>query len=92
MPYKYAVEMICDNLAAGIVYNGKNWTKHTQLDYWLKVESKKKVNPKINKFAKEVFKEVAEQGIKPVIKKKNLKKLYNEIVLEKEQEKELLKN
>lgn len=80
MPYPYAVEMICDNLAAGIVYNGKNWTNHTQLDYWVKVEGKKKVNPKINEFAKAVFTEVSEQGIKPVIKKKNLQKLYQEIV------------
>ena len=72
MPYKYAVEMICDNLAAGIVYNGKKWTKSTQLEYWTKVEGKKKVNPKINKFAKEVFKQISEKGINPVIKKKNL--------------------
>ena len=72
--------MICDNLAAGIVYNGKNWTKSTQLEYWTKVESKKRVNPKINKFAKEIFKQVSEQGIDPVIKKENLKKVYNSIV------------
>ena len=59
MPYKYAVEMICDNLAAGKVYNGKKWTNGTQLEYWTKVESKKRVNPKINKFAKEIFKQVS---------------------------------
>ena len=86
MPYEYAVEMICDNLAAGMVYNGKNWTKSTQLEYWLKVESRKKVNPYINKFAKTVFTEVSKDGIKPVIKRKKLKKLYNEIVLEKKKE------
>lgn len=86
MPYKYAVEMICDNLAAGIVYNGKNWTKSTQLEYWNKVESRKKVNPQINKFAKAVFKQVSKEGINSVIKKKNLKKLYKEIVLEEKEE------
>lgn len=88
MPYKYAVEMICDNLAAGIVYNRKKWTNSTQLEYWTKVESKKRVNPKINKFAKEIFKQVSEQGINPVIKKKNLKKVYNEIIFSKEKENE----
>ena len=88
MPYKYAVEMICDNLAAGIVYNGKKWTNSTQLEYWTKVESKKRVNPKINKFAKEIFKQISEQGINPVIKKKNLKKVYNEIIFSKEKENE----
>ena len=82
MPYKYAVEMICDNLAAGMVYNGKKWTNSTQLEYWTKVESKKRVNPKINKFAKEIFKQVSEKGINPVIKKKNLRKVYNEIIFD----------
>ena len=34
MPYKYAVEMVCDTLAAGIVYNGKGWKRNTQLNYY----------------------------------------------------------
>ncbi len=84
MPYQYAVEMICDNLAAGMVYNGKSWTNSTQIEYWKRVEEKKKVNPKINEFAKAVFTEVSEKGIKPVIKKKNLKRLYQENVSQKE--------
>lgn len=87
MPYKYAIEMICDNLAAGIVYNGKKWTNSTQLEYWTKIEAKKKVNPKINKFAKEIFEQVAKNGIKKTIKKKNLMKVYNEIVLSEKTEK-----
>ena len=28
--------MICDNLAAGITYQGKNWTKEYQLSYYMK--------------------------------------------------------
>lgn len=40
MPYKYAVEMVCDELAAGITYNGKNWTKDTQLEYYINKERK----------------------------------------------------
>ena len=27
IPYKYAAEMVCDKLAAGMVYQGKNFTK-----------------------------------------------------------------
>lgn len=81
MPYKYAVEMICDNLAAGMVYN-KQWTQNSSLIYWTnRVEGKKKVNPKINIFAKTVFKQIGEQGINKTINKKNLKKIYNESVL-----------
>ena len=46
----------------------------------------KKVNPYINKFAKTVFTEVSKKGINPVIKKKNLKKIYNETVLKRKEE------
>ena len=35
MPYKYTVEMICDTLAAGMTYQGKNWTNDYQLNYYL---------------------------------------------------------
>ena len=33
IPYKYTVEMICDTLAAGMVYKGKEWTKESQKEY-----------------------------------------------------------
>lgn len=83
IPYKYAVEMICDNLAAGIVYNGENWNNSTQLNYWIKAEETNKINIKVNNFAKEIFKQVSENGINKVINKTNLKKIYKNMVLEK---------
>lgn len=84
MPYKYAVEMICDNLAAGKVYMGKNWNKSSQLEYWNDIESKKQINDKISNFARKVFEEVSINGINKTIKKKNLKKWYNECVIQKD--------
>ncbi len=78
IPYKYSVEMICDKLAAGIVYQGKNWTKEFELKYWNERESNKKyVNEKMNNFVTEVFTQVSEKGIDEVITKKNLTNLYN---------------
>ncbi len=82
MPYKYAVEMICDNLASGMIYNKENWKQTMPLEYWAKAEGRKKVNPKINRFAKTVFKQVSENGVKKTLKKKNLKALYTKIVVE----------
>ena len=82
MPYVYAVEMICDDLAAGITYNGKNWTKSTQLEYWETKGYKKPIHPKMAAFVKEVYTQVSKDGIHKVIKKENLKKLYQEIVEE----------
>ena len=34
IPLKYAIEMVCDKLAASIVYEGKNWKKESELKYW----------------------------------------------------------
>lgn len=82
MPYKYAVEMICDNLAAGKVYKGKNWTNSTQIEYWNEVESRKQINEKIAKFAKTVFEDVSRRGIDEAINRKNLRTIYNKCVNE----------
>ena len=55
IPYKYAAEMVCDKLAAGMVYQGKNFTKEYELEYWLKEKEKIKINPKTEKFVTEVL-------------------------------------
>ncbi len=77
IPYKYAAEMICDKLAAGIIYEGKRWTKESELAYWEEKEKNKlEMNPKIRDFITAVFQEVAENGIDKTITKKNIKQLY----------------
>lgn len=80
MPYKYAAEMICDTLAAGIVYNGKEWKNDTQLKYYNNRPDKEYINPKIQKFLLTVYKQVAKEGINKTITRKNLKKIYNKCV------------
>ena len=76
IPYKYTVEMICDGLAAGMVYQGKKWTKEYQLEYWNNKKSHLKINNKITKVLDEVFNEVALKGVNKVITKKHLKEVY----------------
>ena len=80
MPYKYTVEMICDNLAAGMTYMGESWTNDYQVKYYLKDRETKKINPIIDKILLCVFEEVSKSGINKVIKKSNLKKIYNKYV------------
>ena len=82
IPYKYAAEMICDKLAAGIVYQGENWTKEYQLSYWEKEKEKNKgrINPKIEKFITEVLTEVAENGIDKTLTKQNIRQIYKKYV------------
>lgn len=79
VPYKYAVETICDKLAASKVYGGKNWTKESELKYWQdseKENGRKHTNQKTKNFIEAVFIEVAENGIDKTITKQNLKALY----------------
>ena len=80
MPYKYTVEMICDTLAAGMTYQGKNWTKDYQLNYYLEDRKRKHINPKIDAILLEVYNMVAENGIDDVVKSKALKMIYNKHV------------
>ena len=76
IPYKYTVEMICDQLAAGMTYNGKDWEKDTQLKYWRNIENRRKINPQIANMLDEVYVQVSQKGIDEVINKKHLKELY----------------
>lgn len=82
IPYKYTVEMICDNLAAGMTYEGKNWYSGYQLWYWNKTRESKdiKMNQKIQDVLTEVFTLVRDEGIKKVINKRRLKKIYDKHV------------
>ncbi len=82
IPYQYAVEMICDKLAASIIYQGKNWTKEYELSYWNEKEKDKvEMNPKIRDFVTAVMTEVAEKGIDKTLTKQNIKQLYDKYVV-----------
>ncbi len=77
MPYKYAAEMICDKLAAGMTYQGKNYTFKYQLEYWEKERKyKKDINENIENFITEVFNEIENNGINKTLTKRNLKMIY----------------
>ena len=76
IPYKYAVEKVCDDLSAGIVYNGDNWTQDVQYNYYMKQREIVLINPKIDNFLTEVYFQVKENGIEKTINKKNMKLLY----------------
>ena len=36
IPYKYTAEMICDKIAAGLIYSGEDWTSDLELNYYMK--------------------------------------------------------
>ena len=78
IPFKYMCEMICDQLSAGLVYEGKNWTKDHQLKYWTKQKETCPLNEKLVKMLDIVYSQVAQQGIDKTLTKKNLKEIYDE--------------
>lgn len=82
IPFKYVVEMLCDTLAAGKTYQGKNWTKEYQVGYFEERTDLQWINPKIVAFLREAYADVAKDGnIKRVLNKNNLKTIYNKHVL-----------
>ena len=84
MPYKYAVEMVCDQLAAGMTYNGEKWTQNTQLEYYMDKERKNLINPQIDKFLIATLTEISKKGINKTLTKKNMKKIYEKYCIRME--------
>ncbi len=80
MPFKYACEMVCDQLAAGKAYMGKKWYKEYQLEYFNKRKNIFQCNEKLKNYLEEVYNEVAKKGIKEAVTKKNLKRIYDKHV------------
>lgn len=76
IPYQYVAEMLCDKLAAGMVYKGKDWTKEYEMDYWLNERDKTLVNDQVEALITEFLTQVSKDGIDKVLTKKNVKALY----------------
>jgi len=58
MPYKYAVEMICDYLAAARVYSnnmGKAFSYEAEYEWWLKKKEVAKMHEETKRFITDVF-------------------------------------
>lgn len=77
IPYKYVVEMICDQLAAGKVYCGKEWNQEYPLKYFNERKIKSIFNPKTLDFIESVLTQIKDEGIDKTLIKDNLKEKYN---------------
>ena len=77
MPYKYAVECVCDKLAATRTYKGKNYDTAAPLEHWYRYGNKVKGNPLTMEFVERVFKDVKEHGERYVLNKKYMRTTYN---------------
>ncbi len=91
MPYKYVAEMLCDKLAAGMIYKGKEWTKEYELEYWIKERDKTLVNDQVEKLITDFFTQVSEVGVDKALNKKNVKALYQKYCIDYKEKEESLK-
>ena len=82
MPYKYAVECVCDKLAATRIYAGKGYSTNLPLDHWKKHGVKEGGNPKTMQFMESVFIDVMNNGEAFVLNKRYMKEKYRKICLE----------
>ena len=76
MPYKYAVESICDKIAAGKNYKGNDYTDSEPLEHWYKNYNPNRVNSKTAEFFEYVFTDLSIKGEKEILNKKYLKTTY----------------
>ena len=64
MPKKYVAEMFCDRLAASKIYNGKNYTNHHPLDYFIGAKSVRVIHPAASDLLEHLLTVLAEKGEK----------------------------
>ncbi|MNT49086.1 hypothetical protein D3C72_1859140 [compost metagenome] len=83
IPYKYTAEMICDKLAACLIYNGKNYKPDSMINYWVIERDSIQINLQISALLTRVYEDVRDYGIDKTLKKKNIRKLYEEYCGEK---------
>lgn len=81
IPYKYAVECICDKIAACRVYNGDNFNKKQPYEYWNRVDKQNVIviHPGIMEFMEIILKKISVSGINDTLKSKYLKEVYNKV-------------
>lgn len=78
IPYKYAVEMMCDWIGAGKLYEKENWDYNRPYD-WFQTQTldRAKIHPAIVEFIDYVFLEIKDDKSFEPLKKHHTKIVYN---------------
>lgn len=75
MPFKYALEMLCDFIGAGKAYHGKDFTYQKEWGWWLGKRDTAVMHPVIWEFINEMMKDLVNHG-EEVLTKRNCKRKY----------------
>lgn len=96
IPYKYMVEMLCDNLGANKAYKGKNATYEDEYKWWQIEKVKRNIHPDNKKFLDIIFKNLydaeaflgdfrkSNNSVNNILNKKNLQEIYYMIIKDSE--------
>lgn len=63
IPYEYVVEMVCDWVGAGKVYNKDKWTQLSPLQYYNKVRSGRHFHPETEELILKFLNTIASHGL-----------------------------
>lgn len=81
MPYKYAVEMICDFLAAGKAYGRDKFSYRAEYEWWQNKQRRGvAMTDNMKAFVEEILSDLAENGDLRVLKKASTKEIYRRVV------------
>lgn len=81
MPYPYAVECVCDKLAASKTYLGADYTPAMLLAHWHRYGNRVAGNPRTMAFLERVFSDLETLGEPHVLNRAYMKRTYREICL-----------
>ena len=77
MPYKYALEMICDYIGAGQAYEGSDWSFDRPYDYWAEERAfRAKIHPSTLEFIDSIFWTIKEEQNYNALSKSYTKSVY----------------
>ena len=79
MPYKYAVECVCDKLSATKTYKGKDYSPEMPLLHWDRYGSRACKNEQMKLFFETVFTDLKDKGEKYILNKRYMKATYERV-------------
>jgi len=83
MPYKDTVEMICDWIGAGMVYEKSSWNCKRPYEWWMNKKKTAKIHPRIMQFIDFILLDIkVHENLYGSLNKEFTKKWYNKIVIE----------
>ena len=79
MPYKYALELICDYLAAGKTYSNQEFSYYSEYLWWGEKRRVAAMHPHTKQFVEIMLKTMKDENSDDVLRKHRSLSLYNNI-------------